>query len=169
VFDYRRGFRRLVLSQPKSGNDKSPLRGLYGISVCSPWGKKSQSAAVIPSGAPSAWMALLSEYFEGGQLQPDGPEHPHSVLAVPYILAVPHISSYFSPCAALVDTLLSIFRHGSIYHHTVWDHRLSQGLGPSTCVRFGTIGYRRYSLFQIANTPRKDKGFIISVLQIGSV
>ena len=67
VFDYRRGFRRLVLSQPKSGNDKSPLRGLYGISVCSPWGKKSQSAAVIPSGAPSAWMALLSEFFADGQ------------------------------------------------------------------------------------------------------
>jgi len=42
-------------------------------------------------------------------------------------LAVPNISSYFSPCAALVDTLLSIFRHGTIYHHTVWDHRLSQG------------------------------------------
>ena len=49
------------------------------------------------------------------------------VLAIPYILAVPHISSYFSPCAALVDTLLSIFRHGTIHHHTVWDHRLSQG------------------------------------------
>ena len=125
VFDYRRGFRRLVLSQPKSGNDKSPLRGLYGISVCSPWGKKSQSAAVIPSGAPSAWMALLSEYFEGGQLQPDGPEHPHSVLAVPYILAVPHITSYFSPCAALVIPSY-----------------LSSCIEPYAIIRFRTIGYR---------------------------
>ena len=101
------------------------LRGLYGISDCSPWGKKSQRAAVIPSGAPSAWMALLSDYYEGGQLQPDGPEHPHSVLAVPYILAILHISSYFSPDAALV---------GQIH--------LSSSMGPSTCVRFGTIDLR---------------------------
>ena len=136
------------------------LRGLYGISDCSPWGKKSQRAAVIPSGAPSAWMALLSDYYEGGQLQPDGPEHPHSVLAVPYILAIP-----FSPIRPI--------HPGRPIHswssHTSWPSRrfptfpspvlrlfvqfFYLGMEPSTCVRHGTIGYRTDGLFQIANTP----------------
>ena len=46
---------------------------------------------------------------------------------------------------------------------------LSSGMEPYTIIRFGTIGYRTDGLFQIANTPRKDKDFIISVLQIDSV
>jgi len=34
-----------------------------------------------------------------------------------------------------------------------WDYLPSYGMGPYTIVRYGTIGYRTDSLFQIANTP----------------
>ena len=49
------------------GQAERPLRGLCDISDCSPWGKKPQRAAVIPPGALSARVALLSEFCEGGQ------------------------------------------------------------------------------------------------------
>jgi len=42
-------------------------------------------------------------------------------------------------------------------------------MGPYTIVRYWTIGYRTDSLFQIANTPYKDKHLIINILQIGGV
>ena len=52
---------------------------------------------------------------------------------------------------------------------SAWDYLPSYGMGPYTIVRFGTIGYRTDSLFQIANTPYKDKHLIINILQIGGV
>ena len=86
-------------------------------------------------------MALLSDYFEDGQLQPDGPEHPHSVLAVPYILAIPihpghpaHFQLFLARrCACGSNS--SIFQHGTIDLRTVWDYRFAYGMGPSAIAR----------------------------------
>ena len=150
------------------GQAERPLRGLCGISACSPWGKKSQSAAVIPFGAPSAWLAPLSDFMK---IVNDS----YTVMAIPYILAVPfspgrpiqswpshsvlavpHITSYLSPCAVLVCPILLSSCMGIIDLRTAldnrlaygWDHRLAYGLGLSACVRFGTIGLRKDGLFK---------------------
>ena len=128
-----------------------PLRGLCGISACYPWGKKSQRAAVIPSGAPSAWMTLLSDFMK---IVNDS----YTVMAIPFIPGHP----IHPGCPAHFQLSRPALR--------LWiPSNLSSGMEPYTIIRFGTIGYRTDGLFQIANTPQKDKSFIISVLQIESV
>ena len=134
------------------GQAERPLRGLCGISACSPWDKKSQRAAVIPSGAPSAWLALLSDFMK--------------IVNDSYTVMTNPIHSWSSHTSWPSRTFPAISRPAL----RLWiPSYLSSGMEPYTIIRFGTIGYRRDGLFQIANTPRKDKHLIISILQIGRV
>ena len=129
------------------GQAERPLRGLCGISACSPWDKKSQRAAVIPSGAPSAWLALLSDFMKivnDSYTVMTNPIHSWSSHTFwPFRTSWPSHTSWPS------RTLPAIFRPAL----RLWiPSYLSSGMEPYTIIRFGTIDYRTDGLFQIANT-----------------
>ena len=138
------------------GQAERPLRGLCGISACSPWDKKSQRAAVIPSGAPSAWLALLSDFMKivndsytvmaipfipghpihsGRPAHPGRPIHPghpiHSGRSAhpgrPIHPGCPaHFQLFFALRCACGYPLIYL---------PAWNHILSYGLGPSAIAR----------------------------------
>ena len=127
------------------GQAERPLRGLCGISACSPGDKKSQRAAVIPSGAPSAWLALLSDFMK---IVNDS----YTVMAIPFIPGHPihsgrsaHPGRPIHPGRPAHFQLFFALRCACGYpliYLPAWNHIPSYGLGPSAIAGLGPIDLR---------------------------
>ena len=99
----------------------------------------------------------------GGQGPQDntayGPAHIHSCRLLPArstrklsISTIPPCACHDCPPTNRSLRSPSLRLRVQLIYLPAWDYLPSYGMGPYTIVRYGTIGYRTDSLFQIANT-----------------